>query len=76
MKTKVVCYSGYKAEEKPIAFFIGDKELKVEKIIESWYQEEVEPERGEANCFKVLGDDKEEYCLCYIKAFDEWLLIP
>ncbi|MEW6456494.1 MAG: hypothetical protein AB1410_07280 [Acidobacteriota bacterium] len=75
MKTKVICYSGYKAEEKPIAFFIGDRKIKVKEIIETWYQEEIEPERGEADCFKVIGEDEREYCLCYLKQFDEWIVI-
>ena len=57
-KINVQCYSGYKANERPISFKIGDKSLKVEEIIDKWYGTEY-------TYFKLQADDKNIYILKY-----------
>ena len=47
---KVECYSGYKADEKPVSFSLYSKKLMVEKIIDQWRTPEFE-------YFKVMADD-------------------
>jgi hypothetical protein len=32
---KVVCYSGYRAEESPVRFYLGERKIEVEAIIDS-----------------------------------------
>ncbi|OHB38681.1 MAG: hypothetical protein A3C38_03570 [Planctomycetes bacterium RIFCSPHIGHO2_02_FULL_50_42] len=36
---KVKAYSGYKAEERPLAFTLRDKEYKIEEILETYAEE-------------------------------------
>lgn len=62
---KVKCYSGFKADERPISFAIDGKEFQVKKIIDQWRIPEYE-------CFKVLADDKREYILKHVMRNDEW----
>ena len=67
MKIEVECYSGYKLNERPIKFRIGDSVLFVESIEDEW--------RGtDGTYFRVHADDGNNYILCNIEASDTWLL--
>jgi hypothetical protein len=33
---RVECYAGYKADERPVRFHIGEREYTVERIVERW----------------------------------------
>ena len=37
MKVEVVCYSGYKVDERPVSFRLGEREYRVEEIMDQWY---------------------------------------
>ena len=37
---KVEAYSGYRADERPKTFTIGEKVLKVESVLDRWYGED------------------------------------
>jgi hypothetical protein len=37
MKLQVECYSGYKAEERPVIFRIDGYEYRVEEVLDQWY---------------------------------------
>ncbi|HED01003.1 MAG TPA: hypothetical protein ENN18_11610 [Proteobacteria bacterium] len=64
---KVQCYSGYKADEKPVSFVLDSNRLIVEKIIDQW--------RGpEFKYFKVLADDGKAYLLRHDEENNEWVL--
>ena len=65
---KVKCYSGYKMNERPMAFTIQDRDYEVAGIIDRWYGE------GSAY-FKVEADDKNIYLLKYDERKDDWELI-
>jgi hypothetical protein len=65
MNIKVECYSGFKADERPLSFIIDDKRLKVEKIIDQW-------RTPECDCFKVLADDGQAYLLKHDLRNDIW----
>ena len=67
MKIKVECYSGFKADERPLHFIIGDKMLEVEKIIEQWRTPAFE-------YFKVLADDRKTYLLKRDLVNDGWAI--
>jgi hypothetical protein len=56
MRVTVQCVSGYKADERPVAFRIGARELRVERIIDRWYEPEY-------SYFKVRADDGHLYIL-------------
>jgi len=56
MKVRVECYSGYKADERPCRFFLGERCYHVLEIADQWY--------GPGNSyFKVRADDANFYIL-------------
>ena len=56
MKVEVVCYSGYKGDERPVRFRLGDQEYFVEELLDQWY--------GPTDIFfKVRANDGNVYIL-------------
>ena len=37
MKVEVECYSGYKADERPVRFVLNGREYVVDEVCEQWY---------------------------------------
>lgn len=37
MKLRVECYSGRKADERPVRFYLGERIYVVEEVIDQWY---------------------------------------
>ena len=64
---KVRCYSGYKADEKPVSFILGNRKLKVDRIIEQWRSPDYD-------FFKVQAHDGKGYILKNDIVKGEWLL--
>ena len=68
---KVECYSGYKADERPLRFGFQDaadaRTFEVTEILDQWYGIGYQ-------CFKVLADDGNLYILRHQQAEDEWVL--
>jgi hypothetical protein len=56
MKIKVETYSGYKADERPVAFYIGDMKFRVVEVVDRWYDPSVD-------YFKVKANDGGVYIL-------------
>jgi hypothetical protein len=56
MKVSVECYSGRKADERPIRFRLDEKQYHVEAVLDQWY----DPEHI---CYKVRADDGDVYIL-------------
>ncbi len=50
------CYSGYKGNESPVRFLLGDRTIQVEQVMDRWYGEN-------GSYFRVLGNDKNLYIL-------------
>ncbi len=67
MKILVICYHGYKANERPLKFYIGDREVVVREMLDRWYGER-------EDYFKVLADDGNTYVLKYRREEDDWEL--
>ena len=67
-KLKVECYSGYKANQRPCAFSLGKKKMKVTEIMDQWYG-------PDHTYFKVLADDANTYILRYGEKDDRWELV-
>ena len=61
-------YSGYKADERPIAFSLGKKTLRVTAILDRWYG-------PDHTYFKVLAEDTHIYIVRYHQTHDQWELI-
>ena len=67
MKVRVSAYSGYKANERPHSFVLGDHSYQVEEILDQWYG-------PEAIYFKVRANDQNVYILKYDSVAEEWSL--
>jgi hypothetical protein len=37
MMLRVECYSGFKADERPLRFQLGERWLEVEEVLDRWY---------------------------------------
>jgi uncharacterized protein (UPF0128 family) len=56
MKVEVVCYAGYKVDERPIRFRLGGRDYSVEELLDQWY--------GPQDVFfKVKANDGNVYIL-------------
>ncbi len=68
---KVECYSGHKADERPLRFTLGDKPqgqiFEVREILDQWYGIDY-------HCFKIVADDGNLYILRHQQAEDNWVL--
>jgi hypothetical protein len=56
MNLTVKCYAGYRGEETPIRFWLGNRQVKVQSVIDRW----IAPDH---RYFKVMGDDGGLYIL-------------
>jgi hypothetical protein len=56
MKLDVECYSGHKADERPVRFTLEGKQYCVEMVLDQWYG-------PEGIYFKVRADDGNLYIL-------------
>jgi len=61
----VSCYSGYKANERPIDFTVRGRKLMVEEIMDRWYG-------VDHSYFKVLANDQKIYLIRYDQDEDLW----
>jgi hypothetical protein len=56
MRVEVVCYSGYKGDERPVRFRLGRQDCVVEELLNQWY--------GPQDAFfKVRANDGNVYIL-------------
>jgi hypothetical protein len=62
----VECYSGHKADERPISFTLDGHKRMVEQIMDRWRGPEFE-------FFKILADDGKGYLLKYDRG-GEWTM--
>ena len=70
-------YAGYKAAERPLAFYFQDQYYRVGRILDRWYQGGVSPRDQRLDYFKVLTTGNQEFILRYNPLFEDWsVLIP
>jgi hypothetical protein len=69
---QVECYSGYKANERPMAFTFRNQRRKILEILDQWYEGGIEPEAAVVNYFKVKADDGTVFLLRYAADSDTW----
>jgi hypothetical protein len=65
MKLRVECYSGRKADERPVRFQLGERGYLVEEVLDQWYGQD-------ATFFKVRADDGNLFILRHDVSNDEW----
>jgi hypothetical protein len=64
---QVQCYSGAKADERPVRFQLNNHDYLVEEILDQWYG-------PEDTYFKIRADDQNLYILCHHSITDTWSL--
>jgi hypothetical protein len=65
---RVECYSGFTADERPVAFRLGERRIVVQAVIDRWY--------GEDHAyFKLTGEDGVLYLIRQDRECDTWELI-
>ena len=67
MTLRVECYSGHKADERPVRFQLGERWLAVEDVLDRWYD-------PRATYFRVRADDGSTYILKHEEEDDLWTL--
>ena len=69
MKVKVECYSGWKADERPVRFQLDGRDYVVEEVLDQWYG-------PDSAFFKVRAHDGNLYILRHhtFGQVDEWSL--
>ncbi|MBW2356736.1 MAG: hypothetical protein JRF23_08250 [Deltaproteobacteria bacterium] len=65
MEIQVQCHAGYRGEETPRAFRLGDRQVAVAAVLDRW----LAPDH---RYFKVAGDDGGIYILRHDPAQDRW----
>ncbi|HIP77316.1 MAG TPA: hypothetical protein EYH07_02485 [Kiloniellaceae bacterium] len=64
---RVDCYAGYRGEETPRRFFLGDRAIEVVRILDQW----LAPDH---RYFKVESPEGHIYILRHDSATDRWAL--
>ncbi len=64
---RVECYAGYRGEERPVRFTLGEQTLEVTGIEDQWYS-------PGAVYFRLIADDRNIYILRHDEIEDVWTL--
>ncbi|TFG92647.1 MAG: hypothetical protein E4H15_03235 [Syntrophobacterales bacterium] len=71
----VECHSGYKANERPEVFKLGDRRWEVAEIIDRWYEGSREAGGPALDYFKVRTREGKIFLIRYNALFDAWTII-
>jgi hypothetical protein len=69
---QVECCSGYKINERPVAFTYQGRLWEIQEIIDRWYEGDLDASRPVIDYFKVRTTDGKVFLLRYLSAFDVW----
>ena len=64
---RVECYAGRKADERPVRFFLNDREYVIEQVVDQWYC-------PTETFFKVRAQDGNLYILRSGPGENDWTL--
>jgi hypothetical protein len=67
MEIRVECYAGYRGEQEPRAFWLGERRIAVLEILDRW----MAPDH---RYFRIRGDDGHVYVLRSDEVKSEWTL--
>jgi len=67
MRIEVECYAGYRGEQEPRAFTMGERRLEVREVEDRW----AGPDH---RYFKVTASDGDTYVLRHDEGNDAWTL--
>jgi len=71
-RIQVECYSGFKINERPMAFTYQGCRREIQEIVDRWHEGDIDATRPEINYFKVKTTDGGIYILRYLSLFDSW----
>ncbi len=72
----VECYSGYKVDERPVAFIFQEQRRIIAEIIDRWYEGGIKAGQSQVNYFKVRTTEGDMFLLRYISVSDSWSIQP
>ena len=67
MFIEMECYSGYRADERPVRFVMSGRTYEVIEVKDRWYS-------PQATYFRVVASDGNLYVLCHNEGMDLWSL--
>ncbi|MFQ6022127.1 MAG: hypothetical protein ACE5NW_05345 [Acidiferrobacterales bacterium] len=67
LRISVACYAGYRGDETPQRFSIGERDVMVVEVLDRWLA-------SDHRYFKVRGDDDGVYILRHEVNADRWEL--
>jgi hypothetical protein len=67
MVVLVESYSGFKADERPVRFQLGERWFEVQEVVDRWYD-------PDAIYFRVRAGDGATYILRHSESDDVWTL--
>ena len=73
-RIEVECYSGYRANERPVAFNFQGRRWEVAEIIDRWHEGGVHPSQPALEHFKVRTTEGGLFLLRYNSLLDAWTL--
>jgi hypothetical protein len=65
MAIRVECYAGYRGEQEPLAFWLGERRLAVRAVVDRWFA-------PTQRWFRVEADDGNVYVLRQGEAIGDW----
>ena len=68
MSIRVECYAGYRGEQEPLAFWLGERRLAVRGIVDRWFA-------PTQRCFKLEADDGHVYVVRHDEPTGDWELV-
>lgn len=71
-KIPVECYSGFKVNERPVAFTFQERRWEVAEIVDRWYEGGLKPGHPQVSYFKVRTIEGNLFLLRYLSLFDAW----
>jgi hypothetical protein len=67
MFIEMECYSGYRADERPVRFVMSGRRYEVIEVEDRWYS-------PRATYFRVVASDGNRYVLCHDAGKEVWSL--
>jgi len=65
MPIRVECYAGYRGEQEPVAFWLGERRVVVRAIVDRWFA-------PAHRWFRVDADDDNMYVLRLDESTGDW----
>jgi hypothetical protein len=71
-RIQVECYSGYKADERPVAFTHEGRRWEVREVLDRWCEGGLTSDRPSVDYFKVRTEGGRTFLLRHLSLFDSW----